>query len=372
MVAKVNIVMNIAKTFEERGVYLAFTTHYTRHARLRVGDDLEWEVLLSGLSGDKGSYVLPWEKLPDLTSLTIHDRALIEALDNEILILPENVRQHGLNINSLGYDGAESMIAASKIIDTDSAVRAAILSRLMSNFCCEVEGGKKGSISPNDLLSEQGQERLQLAFKNFSKSNHITVATIVKHIDCWADLMSCFGCDVEGEQGHLLITLANLQRVADDLLSWVTEETFGSVAKVRHIIDALLSTKDIGDKISKEITNYNENICQSLLQWNDAEKNLTEKLKHLLWVLDGWPAIVWMWDKTLKSHRYQKRISTHMMMQSFPILPEEILSSTQIKLWKDLRKEQLLWRVIGNDFQPINYNQGIVNELKQYPFVDYI
>ena len=67
MIDGANPAVGIAKTFEIRGVYIPFTTNHICHARLRANSDLEWEVLLPGLAGDKGAYVAPWADLPGIT-----------------------------------------------------------------------------------------------------------------------------------------------------------------------------------------------------------------------------------------------------------------------------------------------------------------
>src|SRR3546814_2878694 len=66
--------------FEERGTAVAFTTPALSQARVRQDSREQLELTVSAFSGAKGNYVIRWKDVPDIFSLTMHDRALQDTI----------------------------------------------------------------------------------------------------------------------------------------------------------------------------------------------------------------------------------------------------------------------------------------------------
>ena len=66
-------------SFAERGASVPFTTPIIVGARVR-GRGESLELVVPNPSGAKGNYILQWKNLPDVFTLTVHDRVLHRAV----------------------------------------------------------------------------------------------------------------------------------------------------------------------------------------------------------------------------------------------------------------------------------------------------
>ncbi len=62
-------------TFEERGVVVPFTTPMLAYARARSDGKDGLEIIVPGLSGSSGVYIIGWASVRDVFRMTVHDRA---------------------------------------------------------------------------------------------------------------------------------------------------------------------------------------------------------------------------------------------------------------------------------------------------------
>src|SRR5271166_5073484 len=79
-------------TFEERGVAVSFTTPALAYARIRKDYRDRLEVVLPNIGESKGTFVIPWSALADTVTLTTHDRALQEEVQNSDAVSPYDIR----------------------------------------------------------------------------------------------------------------------------------------------------------------------------------------------------------------------------------------------------------------------------------------
>lgn len=75
-------------TFADRGATVPFTTPVLAAARLRSLGPEKVEYLIPGLSGSKGTYVIPAKAIPEMFKLTVHDRALLEEMEVKVATSP--------------------------------------------------------------------------------------------------------------------------------------------------------------------------------------------------------------------------------------------------------------------------------------------
>jgi len=68
------------------------TSFATAAGRIRGPEIKKAEILVPGLSGGKGTYVIPWKSVPEMFKLTVHDRALHEAIGEAPTFSPRQIR----------------------------------------------------------------------------------------------------------------------------------------------------------------------------------------------------------------------------------------------------------------------------------------
>ena len=99
-------------TLQERGISIPFTTPSIAFSRVRSDGREGLEVLVPGLSGGQGVYIIPWRGLKDMFKMTVHDRALHEEIDGLKDANPRRVRKIVLSVALTGLAGPKSTKAA--------------------------------------------------------------------------------------------------------------------------------------------------------------------------------------------------------------------------------------------------------------------
>src|SRR3546814_14991990 len=78
------------------------------------------ELTVSAFSGVRGNYVLRWKDVPEIFSLTMHDRALQEAIHKNNSCLPPEIRRATLATAKPGLAGPEAQRAAEDALAEDA------------------------------------------------------------------------------------------------------------------------------------------------------------------------------------------------------------------------------------------------------------
>lgn len=115
-------------TFLERGVAVPFTTPQLNGARARPGERNPLELVVQNPSGGRGVYILSWDHISSLYTLTLNDRRLIEAVVKLRGVTPDTIRTTAREVASEGLAGRGAVTAAKKARESDD------LERLQANF----------------------------------------------------------------------------------------------------------------------------------------------------------------------------------------------------------------------------------------------
>ena len=83
-------------------------------ARVRNDERGRLELVISGLSGGRGVYVIGWSAVPETFKLTVYDRVLHEHINYIETVSPEEVRQAALRAAATGLAGDDAAEAAFK------------------------------------------------------------------------------------------------------------------------------------------------------------------------------------------------------------------------------------------------------------------
>ena len=84
---------HLPRTFLEWGVAVPFTTPLLSSGRVRPGRRGRPEMLMPNPSGGRGLYVFDLAAAPEVTSLTLHDRLLVERLLALPALSPSEIRK---------------------------------------------------------------------------------------------------------------------------------------------------------------------------------------------------------------------------------------------------------------------------------------
>src|SRR5690349_4436102 len=91
--------------------------------RIRKDERDRLEVLVPSFSSGKGIYVIPWRSVPEMVTMTVHDRYLHELIVKDPVCSPNEVRTAALQVARTGLAGPPAADAARAALREDDEHR---------------------------------------------------------------------------------------------------------------------------------------------------------------------------------------------------------------------------------------------------------
>src|SRR3546814_11368042 len=101
-------------TFEERGVVAPFTTPTLAFARVRADHNGGLEILIPGLSGSAGVYVIAWPSVREMFRMSVHDRVLHETIADAKATTPRQMPRCPNHTTTTGPAGPHGQAAGTE------------------------------------------------------------------------------------------------------------------------------------------------------------------------------------------------------------------------------------------------------------------
>ena len=127
----------LPRTFLEWGIAVPFTTPMLCSGRIRPGRRGKAEVLLPNPSGGRGLYVIDLGATPEVTSLTLHDRLLVERLLELAAPTPSEIRKAARQLALDGAAGRRASREADAAATADATVGLMIQLHLVTRLLQE-------------------------------------------------------------------------------------------------------------------------------------------------------------------------------------------------------------------------------------------
>lgn len=328
----------LPETFQERGMSVPFTTKVLMYARLRVKPGEGLEALLPGLSGARGTYVIPWNSLHEVVSMSLHDRTLYKLVSELSYHGPDQIREAILEVQKSGYDGPDS---------ADLAAQANQLSyetALMTNFTLvteavrQVGGGKE--ITPTDLIDEQNMRQARDDLRSYAKTLGLDVQGFMDILTEWSEIISAIGSPGGEYKGYLMSCIMGMARLSAELQDWAGEEPPENMILVQQINDASAMAGRIAFEEIQNLQKQATSMSVVLADWAKSKEVLRFSVSRIASILDGWSRIITLWDKVKDGMRYQQREMVTEVVQHLPLLPMEILNDNQKIIWQKITLQQ--------------------------------
>ncbi len=328
----------LPKTFAERGYSIPFNTNLLSFTRLRVSGENGVEALLPGLSGAKGTYIVPWNTLPELVSFSLHDRKLFKAVCELETYSPITIRAAVFLIQKDGYDGPDLAEKAKKSYEKSHEISLMTNFTLIGEAVRQVGGGEV--FSPTDLIDEENMRRARNGLKSYAEKMEINAQDLLDILAGWAEIISPVGSPNGEFSGFLTETIMRMVQTSVELIDWAEDEP-PEVAMLAHQISDM--TAMTGRMAYEEISKLHQlaaSMSIVLSQWESNRKKLIEKVSLISNILDGWEVILDKWTHIQKKQGQQRRKAIAELVQYLPTLPSEILNETQKTIWNSLSNQQ--------------------------------
>jgi hypothetical protein len=304
-----------------RGTALPFTTPVIRFARARLGPESVREFVVPGLIGSRSDYVIPWTYLPELASLSVHDRLLWETLSfTRGPLFPPDARRLAREVAGSGVLGILRAEAVRREQQSEAVLRhfvhAALLSRLLAETApeaaAELSRGAHAGFR-RDLV----QAGLVAAAPHLS----LSPAVLFDRLGEVAVSVAGIGAGSRGDADDRLRHLhARLGAFTEAMHRFALEEPIETAASVVALLQIADATHDrLGQLI--RLVDADLTDMRRLTASAEARAELALRTAEADWVGDGWDTILEQWRLAESGPRLQQRELTVLLAQVAPPLP---------------------------------------------------
>jgi len=307
-------------TLEQRGTYVPFTTPLLSLGRVRTDERQDLVLVLSPLDDGEGAYIVPWKALPDLGSMSVHDRVLSEIIDERRAVTPPLMRECVLETARTGLAGPGAAIAARKAValeqraalQTQFAMIASLLMALefdISGLLALDPGGDAWQQPARELLSGMGERLGMTASRFYARS-----AALARVI---APLGFAKGMDF----GRFRRLLSDLTSLAESFQCWGEAERSGIGDCAIEAAELASQTALLADGIVAQFDKRTEDPRWMLVDWQREATMISAISNRLSWLLDGWDYIVAIWGHVLNEKIVAQRETMVQLMPALPLIP---------------------------------------------------
>jgi hypothetical protein len=305
---------NDVPSFTSLGASIPFTSPRLFGARIRQEPNGNgFELILVNPAQTKGSYVLPWRAMPDIGAPTLFDLRLWEIISRLKEIHPASIRHEALQVAVEGTAGRMVASAARHALAAEERNQA----RLMRQFLAQLGGGAAASLRVEPEPSAQQQSLLTAP-----PPERVGDAALMEMLRALAATLACLGPTGSAETAPFI-------RLKEEIIGMRGEFKDASEARGMHydtpVLRFLLAATDT-------LLHYVD------LAWAETEARLSdmvalltrprinaaiilERARRVEWLLDGWPALVALWQRTPHDLRH---LIAWDMAALLPPLPLEV------------------------------------------------
>ena len=316
---------------------MPFTTPSVAFSRVRGDGRDGLEVLVPGLSGSQGVYVIPWRALRDMFKMTVHDRALHEEIDGLKEATPQNVRDVVLNVAAGGLAGPKARAAAltSRQKDEDDKLRSGfyLIAAVVKNL-----SGSELQVSLNEVATEEGQREVRNILNRIA--DHLQLPTSIMHdrMDAWATAISNVGVKDMPTKCRVRRAMDRIHTFSDTLGIWGDQAFTGNKDFGRVINSIAFETLSVINTYLATLDKFTEMSGETLSNWPKAGDNVTALAAKAEWLLDGWDNLVALWDSSVDEPAHIIDSVVGDIFRLLPLAPRDELDSRRRERWAEFEK----------------------------------
>lgn len=331
-------------TFRERGVAVPYTTPMLQFARARRAGPSAVEILVPSLMGGSGVFVVPHHALPDIVSLSVHDRALHERLSDIDPMTPLTVWPVADRVAATGLAGPRLARRAREGLQADADRPALLFGRFVARLARLL-----GTDTPDEAFDGPGDgtAKAEATLVELAGTLGLPGDASLAHLRAWADIMQPLGLPDGTVSGPLAARLASMETMADALRAWLADEPTETAemaeSTARAAMDAAGRAHDAIARLARPLAD----IGGALEKPDETAETLTQGVELVAWLLNGWRRVVDHWRATSGGERWEQRQGLEQVVHHLPVLPSEALGR-DTGVWTALRGAQARWRQAGD------------------------
>ena len=310
----------LPRTFLEWGVAVPFTTPMLSSSRIRPGRRGRPEMLMPNPSGGRGLYVFDLAAAPEVTSLTLHDRLLLERLLDLPAPAPADIRKAAQEVAIEGAAGRRAAREANAAADLDSSMSLLIQFHLVTRLL--VEAGQE-QIDWRQCAGDDRELRatIKAALGSVAPQLGIPVDGLFEEIEAIAGIASPVGPPGDTGAARNEMMLARLRTFTLSLRQWSAGETGVAAADAAAVLALGERALAEADTAQGEARAVLEDVARLLRGWRQrAGEAMRSALTRPEWLLDGWGQICGMWEAAVREERARQRETLEQIRAALPML----------------------------------------------------
>lgn len=327
--------------FEERGTAVAFTTPALSQARVRMDSRDNLELTVSAFSGVKGNYIIRWKDVPEIFSLTMHDRALQEAILARNSCLPHDIRTATLETAKTGLAGPEAQRAAEEsLVEEENEV---LLTRyyLFKSALEKLSGGEM-KLNVSDFTTASGREGIKSGLAGIAKGLGMTANELYERLERWGGYLAPLGMPGMQKQCRVRRLIGGIADLADNLNQWADSDKSEAAYLARGVARVAQFTDDFARDLASAAVRPVEYADRVLANWDKAIANFQRDIERLWWTIDGWEFIILLWKDVEDRDRDSQRAAVTEIYRVLPIIPEkEAMDRPNMKAMQESTRMQV-------------------------------
>lgn len=310
----------LPRTFLEWGVAVPFTTPSLASGRVRPGRRGRSEMIMPNPSGGRGLYVFDLAAAPEVASLTLHDRLLLERLLALPTVTPAAIRKTAQDIALEGAAGRKAARVAMQAAEADEAMglltRFHLVTRLLEEAGLE---RVDWSVFTGDNQELRAMIRGLLA--QVAPQLGTPVDGVFEQIEAIADLSIPVGPPIEGSIGRNELMLDRLRTFVVSLGQWSVGETGASASEAKAVLDVAARTMREGANAQLAARQLLSAVTMLLRAWRQpAGDHMRAALTRPEWLVDGWAQVCGQWEAVVREERAAQRQMLQQILASLPML----------------------------------------------------
>ena len=321
-------------TFAERGASVPFTTPIIVGARVR-GRDKDLELVVPNPSGAKGNYILQWKSLPEVFTLSVHDRVLHRAIGEAMASNPSAVRTATLKTAATGLAGPAAAKQAKLVLKEEEDFKLLIQFSLLSETVAQLSAGQL-QITLAHVQSDTGRQQAKLILARVAHKVNLEGNELYAMIEAWADHIVAIGTPKLPKAPRLRKMRNRIDEFANSIGSW-SEIDRSESAPIGGLASLVArETASLAAEHFAEVDGLLANFEATLGKWEKSQAELARLADRISWMLDGWDLLVAMWEDAVLKPPYEQQAAVQELARILPVVPEEEVHGERRKIVRDI------------------------------------
>lgn len=356
-------------TFLERGVTVPFTTPMLLGSRVRPGRRGELEIAVPSPAGVRGFYVLPLGGIGDICTPTLHDRLMVEVLEDTSIVTPNTIL---LVARAVAQEGLAGRAAAAAAAAAEQAVTGqGLLTNymLLLHLIAQTEHPAEIERPAEEDAPAQVQARAQRAVARLAHSLGMPTERVVAALEGLAMAYLDVGLPGDRTKARYQRQLREIEALSAEAARWADTSLDSGLAGAATLVSrSAFFTVSCGQVVLADLLAPVDALRLLVMRWVADPEGVRAELSKLAWLLDGWAVILGIWET---AERIGMPAAIHEMSILVPSMPLEVnkwVSGPELDYFANERKRHSRlvsrleeWRT-GRQIDLVMRNEMIVRD----------